>query len=170
MSEVDDSKFEELVNDLTSDNFYVGYFAAEELEIYGEKAIQPLIDAIINGRKIMVKIVATAVLIRIGNPVINPMIELLNDSRSQRIAIEFLAFLGDDDVIIHLSQLKTHDHKTIRWMAEQAIKYIRNEPCDENFTLLWTTSKQEIYDELRSQYEELKNKTEYLTNYKSSDE
>ena len=156
MSEVRDELFEKIVLDLQSEDFYLGCFAAEDLESYGEKAIRPLIEATLNGKNMLVKISATAVLMRIGHPVVEHMLLQLKDEnlREKRIAIEFLTYLGGKDVIPHLAELLTHEHKSMRWMAEESIKFLRKEPYDEKFTPSpISPSKQGVYDELRKQYE-----------------
>ena len=151
-----DDLFIELIQNLESDDFYLGRFSAEELESYGEKAIQPLIEATVNVKNILVRISATAVLMRIGEPVIKHMLlQLTDDSlKRKRIAVEFLCYLAGEDVIPHLTELLTHEHKSMRWIGEEAIKFLRNEPHDEKFQCSpISPAEQGVYDELRKQYE-----------------
>lgn len=157
MAEPDDDRFDNLVESLGSNDIYAGSFAAEELERYGEKSIEPLIEAAINGKNMLVRLSATAVLMRIGKPVIEFMISQLGEDslKRKRVAVEFLCYLSGEEVIPHLEQLLTHEHKSMRWVGGESIKFLKKEPYDENFqTSPISPAEQGVYEELRRQYED----------------
>ena len=70
-------------------------------------------------------------------------------------AVEFLCYLSGEEVIPHLTQLLTHEHKSMRWIGEESIKFLKKEPYDEKFqTSPISPAEQGVYEELRRQYED----------------
>ena len=157
MADPDDDRFDHLVESLGSGGVYAGSFAAEELESYGEISIEPLIEAAVNGKNMLTRLSASAVLMRIGEPVVEHMISQLGEDslKRKRIAVEFLCYLAGEEVIPHLTHLLTHEHNSMRWIGEESIKFLKTEPCDEKFkTSPISPAEQVAYKELRRQYED----------------
>ena len=160
MAETLDGEFDRLTNELKDEDIWVSSDAAEDLEKYGERAVEALVDAVVEGKNAYVKRSAKFVLTRIGKAALKPMVERLKHNKAgvRANAARFLGPFNDEGAIQPLEECLNDNHKAVRFAAEQSIRCIKGEPLDRSYLInsLASPNEIEIYRLLRDMYEERK--------------
>jgi len=151
------NEFERLTTQLNDRDIWVSSDAAEELEKYGERAVEALVEAVVTGKNAYVKRSSKFVLTRIGKAALKPMVEKLKheDAGVRANAARFLGPFNDEEAIEALEECLNDGHKAVRYAAEQSLFCIRGEPFD-SFGLNTGPNERKLYQLLRQQYEERK--------------
>jgi HEAT repeat protein len=160
VAETSDDEFDKLTNQLKDEDIWVSSDAAEDLEKYGERAVEALVDAVVKGKNAHVKRSAKFVLTRIGKTALKPMVERLNHDESgvRANAARFLGPFNDEEAIQPLEECLNDNHKAVRFAAEQSIRCIKGESLDQSYLIssFAGPNETEIYQLLREMYEQRK--------------
>jgi len=160
VTETLDDEFDRLTNELKDEDIWVSSDAAEDLEKYGERAVEALVDAVVEGKNAQVKRSAEFVLTRIGKAALKPMVERLKHDKSgvRANAARFLGPFNDEEAIQPLEECLNDNHNAVRFAAEQSIRCIKGESLDRSYLInsLASPTEIEIYQLLRETYEQRK--------------